>query len=461
MPETKKNTLKCFKEYDVRGKLGSEFNESIAYRIGRSVSEHLMVETVAIGYDARATSKSIADAVSLGVRDSGANSYHIGLCGTEEMYWAVADSGFTAGIVITASHNPINYNGMKIVKRGSKPLETNEFLAIKKMAEERLFRNPNKKGKCFDVADVSRNNYLKKIVSFIDLKSLKPLKIVINAGNGAAGPTLKALISLLGEAKVETNIVCINEIPDPTFPHGIPNPLLVENQRMTSEIVKSERADFGIAFDGDFDRCFFFDEQGEFIKGEYMVGVMAECFLNKYKGASIVYDPRVVWNVVDKIKSAGGYAVLSKTGHANIKQTMRKNDAVYGGELSAHHYFRNFAYCDSGMIPWLLVWELLSKNKKSLKEIIDVSRGHYLSSGEFNFEVRDPNDCLNSAKEKYSRLALSYDDIDGFSAVFKNWRFNLRKSNTEPLIRINVETIKNSFLLKKKIDELTEFVNKF
>ncbi len=453
--------LTCFKAYDIRGKLGDEFNEKIAYQIGRSTSEYLNAKSVVIGFDARATSKSIASSVSLGVRDSGANSYSIGLSGTEEMYWAVANYGFSAGIIITASHNPIDYNGMKIVKHGSKPLENNEFLAIKKIAEEGVFLNQNKEGKSFDVAHESRETYLKKILSFVDLKSLEPVKIVINVGNGAAGPTLKALISLLDESQVQTNIICANEKPDPTFPHGIPNPLLAENQRMTSEIVQREKADFGIAFDGDFDRCFFFDEQGAFIEGEYMVGLLAECFLSKYEGASIVYDPRVVWNVVNKIKSAGGCAVLSKTGHTNIKQTMRNNNAVYGGELSAHHYFKDFAYCDSGMIPWLLVWELVSKRKQSLKEIIDISRGHFLSSGELNFKVQDPDACIKLIKKNYGRIALSIDEIDGFSAVFKDWRFNLRKSNTEPLIRINVETIENSFLLRKKIDELIEFINKF
>tara|TARA_B100001057_G_scaffold497813_1_gene602986 strand:- start:41 stop:1432 length:1392 start_codon:yes stop_codon:yes gene_type:complete len=461
MSETKKTTLNCFKEYDVRGKLGSEFNESIAYRIGRSVSEHLMVETVVIGYDARATSKSIADAVSQSVQDTGANCYSIGLCGTEEVYWAVANYGFSAGIVITASHNPIDFNGMKIVKKGSKPLEKSEFLAIKVLAENQNFRHRATQGNFFNIASSARTAYIKKILSFVNLKSLRPIKIVINSGNGAAGPTLKSLISLLEQSRVKSNIVLVNEMPDPTFPYGIPNPLLLENQKATGEIVKRLKADFGIAFDGDFDRCFFFNGHGEFIQGEYIVGILAECFLRYHEGSSIVYDPRVVWNVIDQIEAAGGNPVLSRTGHTYIKQAMRQSNAIYGGEMSAHHYFRDFAYCDSGMVPWLLIWELISTGRKSLKEIVDARSQNFISSGEINFKINNPNNCLAFAKEKYGEIALSIDEVDGISVDLKNWRFNLRKSNTEALIRINVETIKDPVFLKEKTHEITEFVQRF
>ena len=461
MEKTDTTSLNCFKAYDVRGQLGDEFNEKIAYRIGRAVADCLKVESVVIGYDARSTSESIAASVSKAVQDAGANSYSIGLSGTEEVYWATANFGFSAGIMITASHNPIDYNGLKIVKNGSKPLNKQEFANIKRLAESKVFSNKHAKGKFFKIAEVARQSYLEKILNFIQLGSLKPLKIVLNTGNGAGGPTLRALVSLIEKSGTKTNIRIINEKPDPTFPQGIPNPLLLENQSKTSEIVIKEKADFGIAFDGDFDRCFFFDDKGKFIKGEYIVGLLAQSFLAKQKQAAVVYDPRITWNVVDQIEAAGGKAILSKTGHIFIKRAMRKNKAIYGGELSAHHYFRDFAYCDSGMIPWLLMWELISKNSKSLREMIEVRQRHFISSGELNFEVTDPEKCLLCARTSFNEGALEINEIDGISIAFKNWRFNLRKSNTEALVRVNIETLEDSKLLEEKINELTEFVKRF
>ncbi len=391
--------------------------------------------------------------------DSGANILSIGMAGTEEMYWAVTEFDACAGIEITASHNPINYNGMKIVKSGSQPLhDLADFAKIKKIAESRSWEKITTIGKIQNIAINAKQKYVDKVLSFIEVKKLSPLKIVINSGNGAAGPTLGAILNRLKDLGVPDNFVKIHHNPDSTFPNGIPNPLLKENHPATANVVIQERADMGIAFDGDFDRCFFFDEKGNFLPGEYIVGLLAEANLAKEPSANIIHDPRVIWNVVDAIKQAGGTALLSKTGHIFIKQAMRANKALYGGEISAHHYFRDFAYCDSGMIPWLMIWELISKRKSSLSSLIKDCHIKFPSSGEINFSVNDATACLNAVKKHYSIQAKSVDYTDGLSLTFEKWRFNLRRSNTEELVRLNIETRGDKLLLSKKTSELHNFI---
>ena len=445
--------LTCFKAYDVRGKLGEELNEDIAYRIGRAAAQSQWATTVVVGFDARATSPDLARAVAKGICDAGADVFDIGLAGTEEVYAAVSEFGACAGVEVTASHNPIDYNGMKIVGRGSQPLDEQEFGLIKTLAEENNFSQPQQTGSVLDKKEAARSAYVEKILGFVDCSKLKPLKIVINSGNGAAGPSLDAVNEKLTEKSVKTNFVFVNHYPDPTFPNGIPNPMLKENRSSTANAVIEERADFGVAFDGDFDRCFFFDHFGNFIPGEYVVGLLAEIFLNKEKGATIIHDPRVIWNTVDVVSKSGGQAVVAQTGHAFVKAAMRKRDAIYGGEMSAHHYFRDFAYCDSGIIPWLLVWEHLSVSNFSLSELISGRRNRFPSSGELNFTVPDAPECIETVRRHFAPAAL-IDELDGLSMSFDTWRFNLRKSNTEPLVRLNVETRGDDALLKEKTKEL-------
>lgn len=446
--------LTCFKAYDVRGKLGEELNEDIAYRVGRATAQSQGATTVAIGFDARATSPDLADAVAQGVCDGGADVLELGLAGTEEMYAAVTEFDACAGIGVTASHNPIDYNGMKIVGRGSQPLTEQEFGLIKDLAEVFDFIQPAKKGAVLNKKEVARAAYVSKVLGFVDCSKLKPFKIVINSGNGAAGPTVDAINKKFKEKGVKTNFVFVHHEPDPSFPNGIPNPLLEENRSLTADIVVSEKADFGVAFDGDFDRCFFFDQSGNFIPGEYVVGLLAEVFLRKEKGATIIHDPRVIWNTINVVDNYGGKAIASKTGHAFVKAAMRESDAIYGGEMSAHHYFRDFAYCDSGIIPWLFVWEYLSTSNLLLSDLISERRNRFPSSGELNFKVPCAEKSIERVQNHFALSSASVDALDGLSMTFDTWRFNLRKSNTEPLVRLNVETKGDIALLQAKTDEL-------
>ena len=450
--------LTCFKAYDIRGKLGEELNEDIAYRIGSATARSQRAKTIAVGFDARATSPDLAQAVAKGICDVGADVFNIGLAGTEEIYAAVTEFDACAGVEVTASHNPIDYNGMKIVGRGSQPLSEQEFRLIKTLADETNFSQSQKTGVVFDKKEVARAAYINKVLGFVDCTKLKPLKIVINSGNGAAGPTLDAINKKFTEIGIKTNFIFVHHYPDSTFPNGIPNPLLEENRSSTANTVIREKADFGVAFDGDFDRCFFFDHAGEFIPGEYVVGLLAEIFLNKEKGATTIHDPRVIWNTTDVIGKCGGHAVISKTGHAFVKAAMRASDAIYGGEMSAHHYFRDFAYCDSGIIPWLLVWEYLSVSNLSLSELISGRRNRFPSSGELNFTVPNAATCIASIQNHFEHKAMSIDELDGLSMSFGNWRFNLRKSNTEPLVRLNIETKGDHDLLNEKIEELKNLI---
>ena len=432
--------LTCFKAYDIRGEIGVNIDEGIAYRIGRAAAQHFNAKCIVIGYDARETSPAFAASASQGARDAGTDVLNIGMAGTEEMYWAVTEFGACAGIEVTASHNPINYNGMKIVKSASQPLDdAADFQVIKALAASKDWVSPSRTGETQDVAGTAREKYADRVLGFVDVATLAPLKIVINSGNGAAGPTFDALAERLLELCAPLEFIRVHHTPDATFPNGIPNPLLPENHSATADVVKAEKADFGVAFDGDFDRCFFFDETGQFVPGEYVVGLLASIFLEKEAGAKIVHDPRVVWNTQDIVAHKGGIAVQSKTGHAFIKQTMRSHEAVYGGEMSAHHYFRDFAYCDSGMIPWLLIAELVSRSGHPLGDWVKDRFAAFPSSGEMNFEVDEADKAIERVLGAYRADALSIDKTDGVSLAFDDWRFNLRRSNTEPLVRLNVE----------------------
>lgn len=451
--------LTCFKAYDIRGKIDVDIDANIAKNIGSAVALHLKAQTVVIGFDARETSPLYAAAVADGVAATGTNVVKIGLAGTEEMYWAVTEFEACAGIEITASHNPINYNGMKIVKSSSQPLDfESDFKIIKELAESKKFPKSELKGSIVDRSSEARSRYIDRVLSFIEVDSLKPLKIVVDSGNGAAGPTFDEIAYNLSGKNGPIEFIRLNHHPDHTFPNGIPNPMLPENRYVTSRKVKEAKADFGIAFDGDFDRCFFFDENGEFIQGEYIVSLLASIFLSREKGARIVHDPRVIWSIQDIVSRAGGIAVQSKTGHAFMKMVMRENEAVYGGEMSAHHYFRDFAYCDSGMIPWILIAELLSNSGMSLGSLVKDLFSTFPSSGEKNFRVNDPNILMRKVLDKYSKEILHSDETDGVSLAFKNWRFNLRTSNTEPLLRLNVETRGDFKNLKKQVKLITELI---
>ena len=453
------SNLTCFKAYDIRGEIGVNIDEGIAYRIGRAVAQHFGAQSVVIGFDARATSPAFAAAAARGAMDAGADVLDIGMSGTEEMYWAVTEFGACAGIEVTASHNPINYNGMKIVKSGSQPLDdAGDFQVIKALAGSQEWLSCTEVGKELDRSEVARKAYVDRILGFIDAKSLRALKIVVNSGNGAAGPTFDAIAARLTELGAALEFILVHHSPDATFPNGIPNPLLPENHAATADVVKAEGADFGVAFDGDFDRCFFFDEAGQFVPGEYVVGLLASIFLEKELGAKVVHDPRVIWNTQDIVTRKGGIAVQSKTGHAFIKQVMRSHEAIYGGEMSAHHYFRDFAYCDSGMIPWLLIAELVSRSRRSLGDWVKDRFAAFPSSGEMNFKVEDAGRAIENVLSAYHANALSIDEMDGVSLAFKSWRFNLRRSNTEPLVRLNIEGKGEANALETHVNSIADLL---
>lgn len=450
--------LTCFKAYDIRGKLGTELNEEIAWRIGRAYCQWLKPTTVVVGGDARATSEALKNALAKGLMDGGADVIDIGMVGTEEVYFATRFYGVDGGIQVTASHNPIDYNGMKLVKQEAQPISgDNGLYEIQTLAQENRFIPSTGRGRC-QTRSV-REHYVEHLLSYINPSALTPMKIVVNAGNGAAGPTLDALEAALAKRHAPVSFIKVHHQPDSTFPNGIPNPMLPENQGVTRQAVLDHQADLGIAWDGDFDRCFFFDHLGNFIEGYYIVGLLAETFLDAGHRGNIIHDPRLVWNTQAIVQKLGGTAIESKTGHAFIKDTMRHHDAVYGGEMSAHHYFRDFGYCDSGMIPWLLVIELLSRKATSLFALIEVSKAQFPVSGEINFVVDNPAAKLLQIKQAYADSALQITAIDGLSMEFADWRFNLRTSNTEPLVRLNIETRGDSDLLEQKVAQLTQLLH--
>jgi phosphomannomutase len=433
------NGLTCFKAYDVRGRLGVDLNEEIAARIGRGFARALNARRVVIGRDCRASSLALSGAVTQALIAEGVEVLDLGLSGTEEMYHATTHFAADGGICVTASHNPMDYNGMKMVRAGSAPLDAKTGLAnIKALAEADDFGPVRPGGTLLNVGQEARNAYVETIMGFVDLSALRPLRVVVNAGNGAAGPTFDAIAARMVDAPISFSR--IHHSPDGSFPNGIPNPLLPENRPATADAVRAHGADLGVAWDGDFDRCFFFDHSGNFVDGEYVVGLLAEVFLAKEPGATIIHDPRVIWNTQDVVARASGTAVQARTGHAFIKQSMRDNQAVYGGEMSAHHYFRDFVWCDSGMIPWLVILELLSRSGNSLANLVAARRAAFPSSGEINFHLDDPCAAIARVRAKFEPEALNRDEMDGLGLSFDDWRFNLRSSNTEPVVRLNIES---------------------
>ena len=482
------SSLSCFKAYDIRGKLGEELNDEIAYRIGRAYAQHLNAQRVVVGGDIRLTSESLKQSLAKGLMDAGCDVIDIGMTGTEEIYFAAFHLDVDGGIEVTASHNPVDYNGMKFVGRGAKPISGDSGLyEIQKLAESQEFAEPTNQGSLKQISIL--DDYVDHLLGYINPAGLKSLKLVVNAGNGAAGHVIDAIEARFEKNAIPIEFVKINHEPDGNFPNGIPNPLLPENRTATAEAVKAHGADMGIAWDGDFDRCFLFDEKGTFIEGYYIVGLLAEVFFQKehiksknnstarddaqgcasavrggipetaggsddFAGAKIVHDPRLTWNTIDLVKKNGGEPVQSKTGHAFIKERMRKEDAVYGGEMSAHHYFRDFAYSDSGMIPWLLVAELISRKAQPLSELVAARIAAYPASGEINVKLQEPQRKIREVEAAFRDEAVAIDHTDGLSMSFENWRFNLRSSNTEPVVRLNVESKADQALMKKQTGQL-------
>jgi phosphomannomutase/phosphoglucomutase len=444
----------CFKAYDIRGQVPSDLNEEVAYRIGRALVVELQAKNIVLGRDMRLESPMLAEAMTRGLLEAGANVIDIGLCGTEEVYFATSDFEADGGVMITASHNPKGYNGMKLVKAQSRPISGDTGLnAIRDRVEScdlgALVTTPGKVR-----FELDKARYIAHLLTYVNVADLKPLKILADPGNGAAGPVLQELV-----ARLPFEWVMINVEPDGNFPNGVPNPLLPENRDLTRQALLENGCDLGLAWDGDFDRCFFFDQDGRFIEGYYLVGLLAEMLLKKSPGSKIIHDPRLTWNTIDQVRLAGGVSVQCKTGHAFIKECMRLEDAIYGGEMSAHHYFRDFAYCDSGMIPWLLVTALMSVSGKQLSQLVDERIAAYPCSGEINYRVSNVAAALEEVLKHYLPQSPQLDQTDGIGLDFPDWRFNLRGSNTEPLLRLNVESRRDPALVAVKVKEIEGLLN--
>ncbi len=444
----------AFKAYDIRGKYPEEVNEEMAYRIGRTFVELFGAKKVAVGNDIRLSGKDIKNALIFGLTEMGCDVVDIGMCGTEQIYFATAHLELDGGIMITASHNPKEYNGMKLVCQESRPISSDTGL---KDIEERVINGVFEKVQDKPIGKIQNidilDDYIKHLLTYVDVSALKPLKIVVNAGNGAAGHVIDAL-----EKHLPFEFIKLNHNPDGTFPNGVPNPILNENREATASFVRQLGADLGVAWDGDFDRCFLFDDKGEFIEGYYIVGFLAMAFLSKTPQAKIIYDPRLTWNTIELVEAAGGTPVMCKSGHAFIKEKMRNEDAVYGGEMSAHHYFKDFSYCDSGMIPWLLIVEIISKAGKGLSELMAERIAKFPISGEINSTVKDAKAVIAAIEAKYADSSINIDKTDGLSLEYDNWRFNVRMSNTEPVLRLNVEAKGDGELMKAKTAELLDLI---
>jgi phosphomannomutase len=423
-----------FKAYDIRGRVPEDLDAGLAFRLGRAFVERFECRDVVLGGDARDSTPQLIRALAAGIASAGARVRSIGLCGTEEVYFAAQQPGVDGGIMVTASHNPQGYNGMKLVRGGAVPVSGDSGL-------RELEARVQSEASPSSIADVDlpewnlRPAYARYLLGQVAPGRLKPLRVLVDPGNGTAGLILREL-----QPHLPLELIFLRETPDPTFPHGIPNPLLPENRAMTAQAAREHGADFAVAWDGDFDRCFLFDEHGEFIEGYYLVGLLAQALLARHPGERIVHDPRLVWNTQDLVRASGGTPVQTKTGHAFIKERMRAENALYGGEMSAHHYFRSFAYCDNGMLPWLLIAQLLSERGRPLSSLVAERQLAYPVSGEINRKVRDVGAVLAGIEARYSAGAVSVEHIDGLSIEFPHWRFNVRGSNTEPVLRLNVET---------------------
>ncbi len=439
--------LSCFKAYDLRGRVPDQLNPTLAERIGRAYVEITGAKRVIVGYDIRLSSPEISEALSSGLMAAGADVFDIGLCGTEQVYFATSHYKMDGGIMVTASHNPRDHNGMKMVGPDSCPISSDNGLNDIRDRVPEPFGDAPQQGR-YEALEVM-TAYVDHLLGYVDAAALKPLKIVVNAGNGGAGLVIDQL-----ERHLPFEFVKVHHQPDGHFPNGVPNPILEENRAATADAVKASGAAMGIAWDGDYDRCFFFDENGRFIEGYYIVGLLADQFLRKTGGGKVIHDPRLTWNTLDLVKAAGGEAIESKTGHAFIKQRMRDEDAVYGGEMSAHHYFRDFAYCDSGMIPWLLIAERLCQTGQPFSSLIDARIEAYPASGEINRTIAEPAKVIAAIEAAYSVGAKNVSHVDGLSVEYDTWRFNLRMSNTEPVVRLNVESRGDIPLMEAKTAEL-------
>lgn len=453
------NKLTCFKAYDIRGKLGTELNEEIAYKVGRAYGQIYQPKTVVVGCDVRLTSEDLKQATIRGLNDAGVDVLDLGMTGTEEVYFGAFHLDVQGGIEVTASHNPMDYNGMKLVRENARPISADTGLKdIQALAESEQFIEVEKKGSTQKYNILPE--FIEHLLTYIDPAKIRPLKLVMNAGNGAAGHVVDAIEEKFKALNIPVEFIKIHNHPDGTFPNGIPNPILVENRDSTRNAVLIHHADMGIAWDGDFDRCFLFDEKGQFIEGYYIVGLLAQAFLLKQSGEKIVHDPRLVWNTLDIVNQYQGTPVQSKSGHAFIKDVMREHNAVYGGEMSAHHYFRDFAYCDSGMIPWLLAISVLSDTQQSLSSLVEDMIAKFPCSGEINFKVADTQETIQKIFDHFADLNPAIDQTDGVSLDFGAWRLNVRASNTEPLLRLNIESRadRNPKPMQDYVDELTQLI---
>ncbi|AOA57004.1 phosphohexomutase domain-containing protein [Acinetobacter larvae] len=452
-------SLKCFKAYDIRGQLDTELNEDIAYRIGRAYGQIYQPKTIAVGCDVRLSSPALKQALIRGLNEAGVDVLDLGLTGTEEVYFAAFHLDVQGGIEVTASHNPMDYNGMKLVRENARPISADTGLKeIQALVESQQFVPSTSTGSCQNYNILPE--FIEHLMGYIKDQTIRPLKLVMNAGNGAAGHVIDALEQKFKQLKLPVEFIKIHNEPNGHFPHGIPNPLLVENRESTRQAVLIHQADMGIAWDGDFDRCFLFDEKGQFIEGYYIVGLLAQAFLAKQAGEKIVHDPRLIWNTTDIIDKYQGIAVQSKSGHAFIKEVMREHNAVYGGEMSAHHYFRDFAYCDSGMIPWLLVLTVLTQTQQPLSVLVAQMIAQFPCSGEINFTVQDSQATIQRILQHYRSQEPQIDDTDGISLDFGHWRLNVRASNTEPLLRLNIESRNSPQTrpMQSYVDELSQLI---
>ena len=445
--------LSCFKAYDIRGRIPDQLNPNLARDLGKAYATWLQPTKVVVGHDIRLTSQALTDALIEGLRSSGVDVFHIGECGTEEIYFATEHFKMDGGIMVTASHNPKDYNGMKLVKAESKPISGDTGLfAIRDLIETQNFDESSRTGQLQTLDH--RQAYRDRLLRYVDpIERLKPLKIVVNPGNGGAGAVIDQL-----EPDLPFEFVKVHFGADGNFPNGVPNPMLIENRTPTVDAITSTGADLGIAWDGDFDRCFFFDHTGRFIEGYYMVGLLAQAFIETEPDSTIVHDPRLTWNTIDIAEAKGARAVMSKTGHAFMKETMRSQDAVYGGEMSAHHYFRDFAYCDSGMVPWLLITRLMSEKNQTLAQLVDARMRAFPASGEINRRVENPESVIQAIEHQFKTPDAVIDRTDGLSLDFTDWRFNLRMSNTEPVIRLNVESRGLPDLMEEKTAQLLALI---
>ena len=454
--------LSAFKAYDIRGRVPQELDEKVAERLGMAFAKVTGAKKVAVGYDIRLSSPSLAEAICRGLNTFGVEVANIGLCGTEEIYYACGALGFDGGIMVTASHNPKEYNGIKMVLGGARPLcQDNGLAEIRRLVTQDWnftedIKSLNLAAPGQTVKEEIHDRFIKFVLNLVDLEAIKKanLTVVADCGNGGAGVIVKRLAE-----KLPIKLHIVNGEPDGHFPNGIPNPLLPENRQNTAKAVIKYKANLGAAWDGDFDRCFFFDEKGQFIEGYYLVGLFASRFLHKNSGATIIHDPRLYWNTREIVLQAKGQPVMSKTGHAFIKQAMRQYDSVYGGEMSAHQYFKDFFYCDGGILPWLMLMEYMGQRGQTLSQLIGNMMERYPVSGEINFCINcQPETIFVELKKRLTAdygTTLAEDHLDGLSLEYAKFRLNLRASNTEPLLRLNIETRADKAL----VDTISQLVS--